>query len=81
MTIINCKIEAFWDESAQVWVATSNDVSGLVTEAESMELLTNKIRQLIPELLILNGVINPNDNNEIQWELITHRQELMKLAS
>lgn len=33
------KVEAFWDEEAQVWVASSNDVPGLITEADTMEHL------------------------------------------
>jgi Domain of unknown function (DUF1902) len=28
------KIEAFWDQEAQVWVAESSDILGLVTEAD-----------------------------------------------
>ena len=26
------RVEAFWDEEAHVWVASSNDVPGLITE-------------------------------------------------
>ncbi len=81
MSLNNYKVEAFWDSIAEVWVATSEDVIGLVTEAENIELLTEKIRLMIPELLILNKVVNQDDNKNIQWELITHRQELIKVAS
>jgi hypothetical protein len=81
MSSINYKVEAFWDSETEVWVATSDDVSGLVTEAENIERLTEKIRVMIPELLSLNGVINSQENNEIQWELITHRQELIEISS
>jgi predicted RNase H-like HicB family nuclease len=31
-------VAAFWDREAKVWVATSDDVPGLATEAESVEL-------------------------------------------
>jgi len=47
------KIETFWDEEAQVWVATSEDVFGLATEAQSLEDLSKKLKVIIPELLIL----------------------------
>ncbi len=45
---------ATWDTEASVWVAESDDVPGLVTEAESLEILVNKLRTLIPELLEAN---------------------------
>ena len=48
------QVNAFWDEEAQVWVAESEDIPGLVTEAGSLEALTEKLRQIIPELLQLN---------------------------
>ena len=48
-------IEAEWDPEAGVWVATSTDVPGLATEAETIEGLTNRLRTMIPELLEANG--------------------------
>ena len=48
-------IRAEWDDEAAVWVATSDDVPGLVTEAETMELLSAKLESLVPELLAENG--------------------------
>lgn len=50
-------VEARWDTEARVWVAESEDVPGLVAEAESPNALTEKLRVRIPELLELNGVI------------------------
>jgi predicted RNase H-like HicB family nuclease len=50
----NLDVRAFWDEEAQVWVATSEDVPGLVTEADTMERLVEKLKVLIPELLEAN---------------------------
>ena len=43
-----------WDAEAQVWIAVSNDVPGLVAEAETSALLVQKLRILIPELLEAN---------------------------
>lgn len=48
-------IRAFRDGEAEVWVAESEDVPGLVTEAETMESLLEELRILVPELLELNG--------------------------
>ena len=49
------EILAQWDGEAGVWVAESNDVPGLVAEADSPKTLGQKLRVLIPELLELNG--------------------------
>ncbi len=50
-------ITAFWDDEAAVWVASSDDVPGLITEASSMDALVDKLKAMIPELLELNGII------------------------
>jgi predicted RNase H-like HicB family nuclease len=47
-------VTATWDDEAKAWVAESNDVPGLVTEAPTLEALQAKIRVLVPELLELN---------------------------
>jgi predicted RNase H-like HicB family nuclease len=44
-------IHALWDDEAKVWVATSEDVPGLVTEAVSLDILLPKLKVMIPELL------------------------------
>lgn len=77
---MNCKIEAFWDSEALVWVATSEDVPGLVTEASTVEALTQKLREIIPELIVLNQVVPPGYVGSITFELTSHRQELIKVA-
>lgn len=51
------QVRAQWDSEAGVWVAESEDVPGLVAEAESPNMLREKLRVLIPELLELNGVL------------------------
>jgi predicted RNase H-like HicB family nuclease len=43
-------------DEAGVWVATSDDVPGLVAEAESLDALSEKLKVLVPELLDVNGV-------------------------
>ena len=49
-------IRAEWDDEAAVWVATSDDVPGLATEADTQEQLIAKLKTLIPELLAANGI-------------------------
>jgi predicted RNase H-like HicB family nuclease len=48
-------VHAFWDDEASVWVAESEQVPGLVTEADTLELLASKLEHLIPELLEMNA--------------------------
>ena len=50
-------IHAEWDADVSVWVATSDDIPGLVTESKTFEALLKKLRTLVPELLELNGVM------------------------
>jgi predicted RNase H-like HicB family nuclease len=72
-------IQADWDPEAGVWIATSEDVPGLATEAETVEALTEKLRVMIPELLEANQMLP--DNLAISFELTSHRHELVKMAS
>ena len=65
-------IRAEWDEDAQVWVATSDDVPGLATEAETVESLIEKLKVMIPELLEANG--SPI-TDEMPFEILTRRFE------
>jgi predicted RNase H-like HicB family nuclease len=44
-------VRATWDSEAAVWVAESEDVPGLITEAESIEVLEAKLPGLIQDLL------------------------------
>jgi len=53
------EVAAHWDSEAGVWVAESDDIPGLVAEAESMNALVEKIRVLVPELFELNGGLEP----------------------
>lgn len=54
-------IRAMWDEVAKVWVATSEDVPGLVTESPTLDALVPKLRVMIPELLDANGYTDGDD--------------------
>lgn len=48
-------VHAVWDDQACVWIATSKDVPGLVTEAASEDELIAKLKVMVPELLALNS--------------------------
>jgi predicted RNase H-like HicB family nuclease len=60
-------IHATWDDEAKVWVATSDDVPGLVTEATSFDTLMPKLKVMIPELLDANGY---PDGDEIPFRVL-----------
>lgn len=49
-------IHADWDPEAEVWVATTSDMRGLVTEADTIEALRAKLPGIILDLLEEQGV-------------------------
>jgi predicted RNase H-like HicB family nuclease len=62
------EVLAQWDGEAGVWVAESEDVPGLVAEADSPNVLVQKLRTLIPELLELNGVPNGTASFHVRYQ-------------
>ncbi len=63
-------VRAEWDDEANVWVATSDDVPGLATEADTLEKLSQKLDVMIPELLEANGC---SSEPEISFELLARK--------
>ena len=49
------KIDIIWDDEAAVWIATSKDVQGLILESGSLDVLLERVRYAVPELIELNG--------------------------
>ena len=48
-------IRAQWDTEAGVWLATSEDVPGLVVEADTWPAMINEVQLVLPELLDVSG--------------------------
>ena len=71
-------IRAEWDEEAAVWVATSDDVPGLATEAATMEALSEKLGDLVPELLALNGYAVAG---EIAYEVLARKLSITRAVA
>ena len=71
-------IRAEWDEEANVWVASSEDVPGLATEGETLEGLIEKLKIMIPELLEANG---EDIGLETAFEVFTRRFEIAHRAA
>ncbi len=73
------RVRAQWDEEAQVWVAESANLPGLVTEAETVELLFEKLRVMVPELLSYSPDLSPGFLPEIRVTLL--RRDRVDLAA
>ena len=54
------QVDANWDAEAGVWVAHSDDIPGLNTEAETFDRLVERVVAVVPELLVLNQVESKN---------------------
>lgn len=54
---------AQWDNEAGIWVATSDDIPGLVTEAASLDELLERVLAVAPELLEDNAHLIENGNH------------------
>jgi predicted RNase H-like HicB family nuclease len=67
------RVSAIWDNDANVWVATSNDVPGLITEAETQDELERKLQIIIPELLELNGYYKSICHHKVPFSIQSER--------
>ncbi len=57
------------DIDAEVWVATSEDIPGLVTEAGTPNELCEKLLEIVPDLLELNADL-VKDKNPKEIEVV-----------
>ncbi len=62
-------VQAFWDDDAKVWVATSNDIEGLSVEGATHEELSDKVVAAVADLIELNGI--DTDLPEIPVHIMT----------
>lgn len=72
MASMTYHIYADWDPEADIWVATSDDVPGLVTEASTIETLREKLRTMIPELLKSNQIILGDPPEAISFDITSY---------
>ena len=52
---MNYQVKMIWDPESAVWIATSEDVPGLILESGPFDVLVERVRYAVPELLELNG--------------------------
>ena len=60
-----------YDNEAEVWIATSDDIVGLILESESLDELIKKVLNAVPELIELN---NLPKYNLIQFSMNVHER-------
>jgi predicted RNase H-like HicB family nuclease len=72
-------VTAEWDDDARVWVASSDDVPGLATGADTFEDLVEKLKVVIPELLVENGLLLAGTDS-VPFEIKAERNELAPVA-
>ena len=68
-----------WDDDARVWVASSEDVPGLATGADALEDLIEKLKIVIPELLVENSLL-PAGTDNVPFAIKAERSELAPVA-
>ena len=70
--ILRVVINFMWDPEAEVWIATSEQVPGLVLEGGSFDALAERVKFAVPELLELNGL-----SGEALLNYHTEREEMV----
>ena len=66
-----CKITFSWDDEACVWIAVSDDTVCLALEHESLDILLERVRIAVPELLSMEN----NFLGAVDIEYTISRQE------
>ena len=74
-------IRAEWDEDAAVWIATSGDVPGLCCEAHAFEELLDIVVNLVPDLLVDNGVLTGAEAAEVPLTVTAERRAVARRAA
>ncbi len=67
-------VDVEWDGEAKVWVASSDDVPGLATGADTMEELIDRLKSAISDLLEANGML-PEGATEVPFSIRAERVE------
>ncbi len=81
--VVRIEINAKWDEEAKVWVASSDDIIGLATEADTIEELEAILAQVIPDLIEANGikgVLQPRQNHLPELPFFLNTSKEMRLC-
>jgi predicted RNase H-like HicB family nuclease len=71
------RIEAEWDTEAEIWVATSPDVPGLVLQGRTQDEIVEKVRLVLPALIEIG--IEPGDRLNLTFRKVEGREERRSL--
>lgn len=69
-----CNVDFQYDEEAAVWIATSEDLTGLVLEDESPEALMKRVAAAAPELIELNNLPR---YKTIKFSIVRHERAVL----
>ncbi len=72
-------VTAQWDPDGRVWWCESDDIPGLVTEADTFDALTERVLAIAPEIIGLNRVAEPGE--AINIEIRATRAEHLHVAA
>jgi predicted RNase H-like HicB family nuclease len=67
-------VSAEWDDEAKVWVAEAANLPGLVTEADTLEGLRERLALIVPDLLDEYG----EAEREVAIEVIAHSHDRVR---
>ncbi|TAG49768.1 MAG: DUF1902 domain-containing protein [Betaproteobacteria bacterium] len=61
------RVVAFFDRESEMWVAHSDDIPGLNTEAPSLDVLREKIKDCAADLMVTNRdlIADPSQGFEL----------------
>jgi predicted RNase H-like HicB family nuclease len=70
-------IVAEWDSDAELWVATSPDIPGLVLQGRTHDDLVEKLRLVVPALIEIG--VDPEDRLNVRFCKIIGKEEVRSL--
>jgi predicted RNase H-like HicB family nuclease len=71
------QIQAEWDNDAEVWVATSKNVPGLVVQGRTQDEVVEKVRLVLPALIEIG--VEPEDRLNVTFRKTEGRDESRSL--
>lgn len=62
-------VVAFWDPEVKVWTASSEEVSGLISEAPTLDKLATRIYEAGYDLLNMQGAFDREGTTEMNFHI------------
>lgn len=73
-------VACIWDAEAKVWVAQSDDLPGLVTEAATVPELIQRVMDVAPEL-IEDNLLDSKNEEDFLISLIPTYQQTVRISA